>query len=137
MCHTPRNLDKEHDTTLTPESEAGVSVVRRHHPMVWCSRWLNVPMLLGLILSGKSIYRASPISFGTSDQRQASVVTEFVFNGTEAVTFGTHSSRVLEGPGFVSIRTLWPSGFSRATCLRPAAVVCEWKRCAPRLILRE
>ena len=39
------------------------------------------------------------------DQRQDSVVTEFVFNGTEAVAFGTHSSRVLEGPGFVNIRT--------------------------------
>ena len=66
MCHTPRNLDKDHDITLTPEFEAGVSVVRKHHPMVWCSRWLNVPMLLGLILSGKSIYRASPISLGTT-----------------------------------------------------------------------
>ena len=43
------------------ESEAGVLVVRRHHLLVRCSHWLNVPILLGLILSGISIYWASPV----------------------------------------------------------------------------
>ena len=54
-------LDNERIATSTPESEAGVLVVRRHHLLVRCSHWLNVPILLGLILSGVSIYWASPI----------------------------------------------------------------------------
>jgi hypothetical protein len=48
-------LEKERIATGTPESEAGVRVVRRHHLLVRCSHWLNVPILLGLILSGLSI----------------------------------------------------------------------------------
>jgi len=48
-------------TTSAPESHAGVLVVRRHHLLVRCSHWLNVPILLGLILSGMSIYWASPV----------------------------------------------------------------------------
>jgi thiosulfate reductase cytochrome b subunit len=47
--------------TSTPESKSGVLVVRRHHLLVRCSHWLNVPLLLGLILSGMSIYWASPV----------------------------------------------------------------------------
>jgi hypothetical protein len=54
-------LDKERIATSTPESEAGVLVVRRHHLLVRCSHWLNVPILLSLILSGVSIYWASPV----------------------------------------------------------------------------
>jgi thiosulfate reductase cytochrome b subunit len=38
-----------------------VLVVKRHHILVRWSHWLNVPLLLGLILSGISIYWASPI----------------------------------------------------------------------------
>jgi hypothetical protein len=52
-------LDKERIATSTPESEAGVLVVRRHHLLVQCSHWLNVPILLGLILSGVSINESS------------------------------------------------------------------------------
>jgi len=54
-------LDNERVTTSTPESDAGVLVVRRHHLVVRCSHWLNVPILLGLFLSGLSIYWASPV----------------------------------------------------------------------------
>jgi thiosulfate reductase cytochrome b subunit len=52
---------KERMAASALESEAGVLVVRRHHLLVRCSHWLNVPMLLGLILSGMSIYWASPV----------------------------------------------------------------------------
>jgi hypothetical protein len=38
-----------------------VRVVRRHHALVRWAHWLNVPILLGLVLSGISIYWASPI----------------------------------------------------------------------------
>ena len=38
--------------TRMPEDQAGVRVVRRHNLLVRCSHWLNVPILLGLILSG-------------------------------------------------------------------------------------
>ncbi len=58
MPHSTQ-LDKERIATSAPESEAGVVVVRRHHLLVRCSHWLNVPILLGLILSGMSIYWAS------------------------------------------------------------------------------
>jgi hypothetical protein len=58
---TSIQLDDEHIATSTPESQAGVLVVRRHHLWVRYSHWLNVPILLGLILSGLSIYWASPV----------------------------------------------------------------------------
>jgi uncharacterized membrane protein len=54
-------LDHERTATSTPDSQAGVLVVRRHHQLVRCSHWLNVPILLGLILSGLSVYWASPV----------------------------------------------------------------------------
>jgi len=47
--------------TRTPEDQTGVRVVRRHHLLVRYSHWLNVPILFGLILSGLSIYWASPV----------------------------------------------------------------------------
>ena len=47
--------------TSTPPEQTGVLVVKRHHLLVRWSHWLNVPILLGLILSGISIYWASPI----------------------------------------------------------------------------
>jgi hypothetical protein len=36
-------------------------VVYRHHILVRISHWLTIPLLLGLILSGMSIYWASPV----------------------------------------------------------------------------
>ena len=60
MSH-PMQLDREQVATSTPAYQAGVLVVRRHHLLVRCSHWLNVPILLGLILSGVSIYWASPV----------------------------------------------------------------------------
>jgi hypothetical protein len=53
---------KEQLRTNTPEASPGVLVVRRHRLLVRCSHWLNVPILLGLILSGISIYWASPVA---------------------------------------------------------------------------
>ena len=52
--------DGPKSTSTLPE-EPGVLVVRKHHFLVRCSHWLNVPILLGLIVSGISIYWASPI----------------------------------------------------------------------------
>jgi thiosulfate reductase cytochrome b subunit len=52
------------DETMTPGARASkprALVVRRHHLLVRISHWLNLPLLLGLILSGISIYWASPI----------------------------------------------------------------------------
>jgi len=54
-------LNKEPIATSTPEGQAGVFVVRRQHLLVRCSRWVSVPILLGLILSGLSIYWASAV----------------------------------------------------------------------------
>lgn len=36
-------------------------VVVKHHPLVRISHWINVPLLLGLIASGLSIYWAAPV----------------------------------------------------------------------------
>ena len=55
---TPRN---EAISTSTLPEQPGVLVARRHHLLVRWSHWLNVPILLGLILSGISIYWSSPI----------------------------------------------------------------------------
>ena len=52
---------EERIATSTPAGKSGVPVVRRHHLLVRWSHWLNVPLLLGLILSGLSIYWASPV----------------------------------------------------------------------------
>ena len=54
-------IETERIATPTPGNQAGVRVVRRHHLLVRCSHWLNVPILLGFILSGMSIYWASPV----------------------------------------------------------------------------
>ena len=53
---------KEPMATFTPAAPPPcVSVVRRHHVLVRVSHWLIIPLLLGLIVSGISIYWASPI----------------------------------------------------------------------------
>jgi hypothetical protein len=70
-CST--QLDKEHIATSTPECQASVLVARRHHLLVRCSHWLNVPILLGLILSGLSIYWASPVYQHKPDPLTANV----------------------------------------------------------------
>src|SRR5262249_19066050 len=54
-------LREERVATSAPERQAGVLVVHRHHLLVRCSHWLNLPMLLGLRVSGLSIYWASPV----------------------------------------------------------------------------
>jgi thiosulfate reductase cytochrome b subunit len=48
-------------STSTFPQHPGVLVAKRHHLLVRWSHWLNVPILLGLILSGISIYWSSPI----------------------------------------------------------------------------
>ena len=44
-----------------PAKDSAMPIVQRHHVLVRWSHWLNVPILLGLILSGMSIYWASPV----------------------------------------------------------------------------
>ena len=48
-------------TTGARASQTRALVVRRHHLLVRISHWLTIPVLLGLILSGISIYWTSPI----------------------------------------------------------------------------
>src|SRR5260221_11084396 len=60
MSHsTPPDCESKPTSTL-PE-QPGVLVFRKLHFLVRWSHWLNVPILLHLILSGISIYWASPI----------------------------------------------------------------------------
>lgn len=48
-------------TESPPAKEPATPIIRKHHFLVRWSHWLNVPILLGLILSGMSIYWASPV----------------------------------------------------------------------------
>ncbi len=57
----PAQESSESVTTRTPEIKSGVRVIHKHHVLVRWSHWLNVPILLGLFLSGIAIYWASPI----------------------------------------------------------------------------
>src|SRR5258705_8609657 len=60
MCNSTSPA-KEPNSTSTLLEEPGELVAKKHHLLVRWSHWLNVPILLGLILSGISIYWASPI----------------------------------------------------------------------------
>ena len=55
------SISHEPNSTSTLLVQPGVLVVRRHHILVRCSHWLNIPLLVGLILSGISIYWSSPV----------------------------------------------------------------------------
>src|SRR5262247_1023034 len=44
-----------------PAAGATMRVVPKHHGLVRLSHWVNVPLLLGLIASGLSIYWAAPV----------------------------------------------------------------------------
>jgi thiosulfate reductase cytochrome b subunit len=54
-------LHNEPNSTSTLLAQQGVLVVKRHHLLVRWSHWMNVPLLLGLVLSGISIYWSSPV----------------------------------------------------------------------------
>jgi thiosulfate reductase cytochrome b subunit len=55
------SLHHEPSSTSTFLVQQGVLVAKRHHLLVRWSHWLNIPLLLGLILSGISIYWSSPV----------------------------------------------------------------------------
>ena len=54
-------LHHEPNSTSTLLERPRVLVVKRHHVLGRWSHWLNVPLLFGLVVSGISIYWASPI----------------------------------------------------------------------------
>jgi thiosulfate reductase cytochrome b subunit len=60
MSHSTSAYNEQNSTSALPERR-GVLVAKKHHLLVRWSHWLNVPILLGLILSGISIYWASPV----------------------------------------------------------------------------
>ena len=61
------SIPHEPNSTSTLMVQPGVLVVKRHHILVRYSHWLNIPLLLGLILSGISIYWSSPVYQHTPD----------------------------------------------------------------------
>ncbi len=54
-------INQQPIATSTPVDHPRVQVAHKHHLLVRWSHWLNVPILLGLILSGIAIYWASPV----------------------------------------------------------------------------
>src|SRR3984893_16076023 len=65
--------DCEPNSTSTLPEQPDVLVVRRHHFLVRWSHWLNVPILLGLILSGISFYWPSPINQHKPDPKTGNI----------------------------------------------------------------
>jgi hypothetical protein len=59
--HRSRTLRQEAISMSTPLRLPAVLVAKRHHLLVRWSHWLNIPILVGLTLSGISIYWSSPI----------------------------------------------------------------------------
>ena len=69
-------------TRSEPARPDTVRVVHKHHALVRLSHWANVPLLLGLIASGLSIYWAAPVFqhardpvTGSRDYREPSLIT--------------------------------------------------------------
>ncbi len=60
MSHSTLPASEPNSTSASVE-KPDVLVATKHHLLVRWSHWLNVPILLGLILSGISIYWASPV----------------------------------------------------------------------------
>src|SRR5712671_1302275 len=60
MSHSTSAYHEQNSTSRLLEKPR-VLVVKKHHFLVRWSHWLNGPILLGLILSGISVYWASPI----------------------------------------------------------------------------
>src|SRR5260370_7602187 len=60
MSDSPLHASEPNSTSMLLE-EPGVLVAKKHHLLVRWSHWLNLPILLGLIASGISIYWASPV----------------------------------------------------------------------------
>ena|SRR6266404_1896007 len=63
----------EPNSTSALVEKPGALVARKHHLLVRWSHWLNVPILLGLIVSGISIYWASPVYQHKPDLNTGSV----------------------------------------------------------------
>jgi thiosulfate reductase cytochrome b subunit len=57
----PKRRVKKQSPRVRYRQQPRVLVAKRHHLLVRCTHWLNVPILIGLILSGISIYWSSPI----------------------------------------------------------------------------
>ena len=61
MSSHSASLQCEPTSTSTLLEQPSVLVEKRHHILVRWSHWLNIPLLVGLILSGISIYWSSPV----------------------------------------------------------------------------
>jgi thiosulfate reductase cytochrome b subunit len=60
MSHSTLPATEPNSTSASVE-KPDVLVATKHHLLVRWSHWLNLPILLGLIVSGTSIYWASPV----------------------------------------------------------------------------
>jgi len=52
---------------MKSDPETPIRIVPKHHPLVRLTHWINVPLLIGLTLSGLSIYWASPVFIHAPD----------------------------------------------------------------------
>jgi hypothetical protein len=76
--------------------EPTTPIVRRHHALVRWSHWVGVPILLGLVLSGMSIYWASSVYQHKPDPSTGNVdFVADVGSGTRRKVGGTSWDRAL------------------------------------------
>lgn len=101
-----------------PRADAPALVVRKHHWLVRLTHWLNIPILLGLALSGLSIYWASPVYHHAPD---ASGTTDYFAD------IGRWAVRHLPGQHHYAAPDEWfYNHFSLGTGLLASALRLHW-----------
>lgn len=101
-----------------PQAEAPELVVRKHHWLVRLTHWLNIPLLLGMALSGLSIYWASPVYHHTAT---ASGSTDYFAN------IGRWVVRHVPGQGHYADPDAWfYNHFSLGTGMLATALRLHW-----------
>jgi len=61
LIRLARSIFRSFGVVVAQDVQRTRNVVRKHHLLVRWTHWLNIPILSGLILSGMSIYWASPV----------------------------------------------------------------------------
>jgi thiosulfate reductase cytochrome b subunit len=108
----------------TTPSEA-TRIVRKHHFLVRVTHWLHVPLLLGLIASGLSIYWAAPVFHHPRDP--------VTMSRDYLADFGMFVARVLNDRG--DPRTWFYDHFSLGTRQLATALRLHWALAYPYMLV--
>ncbi len=104
------------DGPTRTRAAATVEVVPKHHALVRLSHWVNVPLLLGLIASGLSIYWASPVFVHAPDPATRSI--DYVADAGAWIVRHVPGFRGTQNPGRLVYDRLGLGTFRLAQALR-------------------